>query len=1166
MVHTFIRLQTTAVRIVLLVVLALLGGSASAQMDQGTVLGTVQDRTGAAIPGATVVLESADAGLTLRTTTTGEGDYVFPPVKVGTYKVTASSPGFQSTTQSGVIVDVQSRVRVPLKLQVGSEDQVVTVSTAAPILQTDDPSVGQVMDTQQINNTPLNSRNWVYLAQLSPGVAPANGSRGAGKGDFNANGQRAEQNNFVLNGIDNNSGAPDFLNGSSYVVQPPPDALSEFRIQTANFSAEFGHSAGAVINASIKSGTNSIHGSLWEYFRNDVLNARDFNAVTVPKYRQNQFGATLGLPIIRNRLFFFGYAEPNRVVFGNTSTTSVPSARMRDGDFSELLNGNLNSSGAPVTLYRPGSAGTVPQTCNGKQNVICPAEINPIAQNLLKMFPLPNANGGRLYNNYVTNPNTNDNTWQWGSRIDWTVSTKDQAFVFFGYANEVAYYGTPFGPILDGGAYGKADNFHNSAENAAFSESHQFSSKLFNEFRFGYNRGKFAGIQSLSDQDVSANVGLGGIPFDAVSLGGLPTFSVTGMSGFGPPAFYQNLKDQDIWSLTNNLTWVHGGHSIKFGAYYQNLRIPILVGSNARGVYTYNGFFTSKPGMANTGSGVADLLLDQMTTAVLGSDQKFHLVRNNASGYVEDVWRANRALTLNLGIRYDYFQPMHEASRQQGNLALTGTIAPGGGSGILNYAPDVASLGLSPKFLSILDSNHISVAQGSDPFLVSTEFTDFAPRVGFALSLSPKTVLRAGFGIFFGGLQNPSLTQVYPFQFNSTFQRGSTCLAGNCATNGITLANGFSSQIAAGLKNAVSSPAIYSLSQSNRTQYSENFNLTLERQLSGNMAATLGYVGSTGRHLAIQYNLNGPAALIDPSLSSVQAQPFTGLGSISYTDFAGSSSYNSLQGSLKRRFSAGLDFLASYTYSHSLDNAPAVLGSTGDSGYRGVNLIGISQENSNSPWDTRHRVTFNGLYELPFGKGRRFANQSTALDLIVGGWSTDLQFTAQTGFPFTVTTNLGTAGPNGGTAYAIPVRDPFKPGGSPNPSNPGITCAQSTRNRTHWYNPCAFANPPLAFPTKDTSKRITGFAALPYLGGRRLSVEGPGYERINMSLFKAFRLYRKPALTFRVDAFNVLNTPAYGIPSVANNGTNGGQITSARTFQNLTPDARFFQLSAKYSF
>ena len=310
-----------------------------AQVDQGAVTGIVMDPSGGVIPGATVTLTSIETGLVLQQTTSSSGIYTFQPVKIGSYKVSAKASGFAATTQENLKVNIQARLSVNLSLKPGGTSETVTVSTAPPLLETQTGAIGQVVETKTINETPLNGRNWVFIAQLTNGVTPSLGNtRGSSKGDFIANGQRATQNNFVLDGVDNNTNLVDFLNGSTFVQRPPPDALAEFNIQTSNYSAEFGHSAGAVMNASIKSGTNRIHGNLWEYYRSDKMNAKDWNALTVPRFHQNQFGATIGFPILKDKLFYFGDVEANRISNANVNNLSVPSVLERQGNFSELLN------------------------------------------------------------------------------------------------------------------------------------------------------------------------------------------------------------------------------------------------------------------------------------------------------------------------------------------------------------------------------------------------------------------------------------------------------------------------------------------------------------------------------------------------------------------------------------------------------------------------------------------------------------------------------------------------------------------------------------------------------------------------------------------------------------------------------------------------------------
>ena len=371
-------LLSNLLTLLMIATLLLFPARSRAQTDQGAITGVVQDTSGAIIPNAQISAVNADTGLVLQGKSNATGRFVFSPLKIGNYTITATAPGFEKVTHKNLHLDIQQHLNLTFVLPPGSVTQTVNVTTGAPLLQTQDAAVGQVISTQSINDTPLNGRNWVYIAQLTAGVAPPFGNtRGSGRGDFVANGQRAEQNNFILDGVDNNTNLVDFLNGSSYIMRPPPDALSEFSLQTSNFSAEFGHSAGAVLQANIKSGTNQIHGDAWEYFRNTNLDAINWNAgpdAVVPPYHENQFGATLGFPIWKNRLFYFGDMEVNRISISNPTPINVPSALERQGNFSELLNGSLTGVGAPTELYEPNSADPAqPLVCNGQQNVFCPS-------------------------------------------------------------------------------------------------------------------------------------------------------------------------------------------------------------------------------------------------------------------------------------------------------------------------------------------------------------------------------------------------------------------------------------------------------------------------------------------------------------------------------------------------------------------------------------------------------------------------------------------------------------------------------------------------------------------------------------------------------------------------------------------------------------------------
>ncbi|HMG85391.1 MAG TPA: TonB-dependent receptor [Terracidiphilus sp.] len=1177
----------------LALLMLLLAASCSAQTDQGSITGIVQDSSGALIPNAQVTVTNNDTGLTLKTTSNGSGVFVFSPLKIGNYTVSASSTGFQTVTRENLHLDIQQRLNVGFMLPAGSVSQTVRVTSEAPVLQTQDAAVGQVISTKEINDTPLNGRNWVYIAQLTNGVAPPFGNtRGSGTGDFVANGQRAEQNNFILDGVDNNTNLVDFLNGSSYIMRPPPDALSEFSLQTSNFSAEFGHSAGAVLQANIKSGTNQIHGDAWEYVRNTNLDAINWNAgpdAQVPPYHQNQFGATLGFPIWKNKLFYFGDMEVNRISISNPTLINVPSALERQGDFSELLNGNLTGVGAPTQLYQPNTADpTQPLVCNGQQNVFCPNQINAVAQNILNLYPAPNANGGKLYNNYLVNLGSTDNTVQWDQRLDWNISQKDQSYARYSYLHEIKTNGLPLGPTLDGSGYGGQYDT-NLAMNFMGSETHVFTPTLTNELRFGYNWGVFNFQQpNAFNPALNSSLGLGPQPSNLKpGQFGLPSGYVNGtIQQWGSTGISR--ESQNVYQILDNLTKIWGNHSFKFGASFQAIRFYYIYAPADLGQYHWDGQFTGLVGVSNTGSAVADMLVDQENYAAISVSPNVNDAQWYDAGYVQDDWRLNRKLTLNLGVRYDYFQPYKENSGQQSNFVVNGPLTIGAGSGVLQFPKSQRNISLGAPFLNLLAKDNVTVEFVDNDRLVTSQKADFAPRIGFAYSPYKDTVVRAGFGIFYGGLQsegNGNLGANFPYSNQASFF-APTCVQGNCpsvAAQGVTLQAGLLPATDNGqLQTFVSQPGFHSIDPNIKPPYTMTFSLGLQQQITPNLAFTMTYVGNLSRHLELYGAPNTAPGLWRPGTNTNPFNPFPDLGGIGEIHFAGVSTYNSLQTKLEKRYSHGLSFLTTYTWSHALDDASDAGGLFTAIGNRQPALIPYIDELTNSVFDVRNRFTINGNYELPFGRGRAFLSSSPRwLDEIAGGWSSSLTYAAQTGTPFTVSPNISTA--SGGGARAFPVHDPYGSGGTPDPSNPSLsTCPTQVKTKLNYINPCAFRNPlpgemisdathpvgsvnpdgvPVTFQAPVTDKAT----AIALLGSPQNNVYGPGYYQVNMSLFKSFPIWHEQNLQFRADGFNVFNHPTLGTPNGSMNAT-GGLISGTKFFQNNTPDARFFQLALKYVF
>ena len=1206
---------------------------AHAQQDQGAMEGTITDSAGAAIPGAVITLTNVDQGLVLKVTTDGRGVYVFSPIKIGSYALNVNAKGFEQVTRQNLRVDLQQRLNVDLALTPGSQTENITVNTVTPALQTEEASVGQVFSAQQLTDTPLNGRNWLFIAQLGAGAAPPSGARGAGTGDFSANGARSDENNFILDGVDNNVNVVDFLNGASYTVQPPPDAMAEVKIQTSSYSAEFGHSSGAVVNASIKSGTNSFHGALWEYLRNDAFNTHQyFDQPNTPiaEYRQNIFGGTLGGPLLKDKLFFFGDVQGNRIVSAATNAfLTVPTALERQGNFSELLDpaqtGNVpvflyqqRSGGGPNTTASTFTSGSTAATANpyqqvynGQVNVLNPASINPIAQNLLNLYPLPNrintSGNGLLNNNYAEPVKVNDNTVQWDARVDYNISAADQAFVRYSYQHEYSFYPPPLGPILDGGGFGTDGNQVNVGENFAFSETHIFTPKILNEFRFGYNYGHFYFTQpNANNLGLAASLGLGGIPESTLN-GGLPNTYFNGqISGFGAPNYYPSDEHENVWQGLDNVTFSLGNHSLRTGVSIQRIRFTTLQPPQGHGDYNYTGSYSSAYTVPNTGFSVADFLSDNQNNNALTSTNVVDDVRWDRSAYIQDDWKVSPRLTVNLGLRVENQTPYFERHGNQANFYPTqgvsfnpaiGQQGQSSSAGVYVLPEKSRGTALPATFTSQLAEDNIAVSYSSNQYLLDYQVLDWGPRIGLSYKLDENSVLRAGYGLFYGGLESngfaPNLGLNYPFTYTTaiTSPGNVACLYSNgCPTDGITLANGYTSFLAnGGLANASGTPNLNGIANNLRTPYTQQFNLSFQQELGQDFVATLSYVGSQSQHTTNYPNVNSSpvitpqcngAATNTPCGTGNAQNPFSNVN-VTLQANDGLAAYHSFQAKLEKRFSRNLGFLTTYTWSHQMTDAGSEIAQNDNYGGVGYTanyyLFGTRQGYANGSEDVRNRYTFNGNYVLPFGKGQRFLDGNGIASQVLGGWQVTLTEQIQGGEPFTVGTNSFT-GANNLTQNAILVGSPFKGGGTFDPGvlaqlqqaaastgQPVPSCPTKVRTLANWFNPCAFRNP---LPGSAVTGVInTAEAAAPFLGDRENQISGPGYNRTDSSVFKSFPVYRESQLQVRADIFNVFNTPAYVLTG-GNDGNNGAVITagSYRFFQNNTPNSRFFQFSLKYSY
>jgi hypothetical protein len=1178
------------------------------------------------------------------------------------------------------------------------------------MLQSESASVGQVMDTDTINSTALNSRNWVYIAQLTAGVAPAlqgnNIARGGGTGDFSANGQRTTQNNFILDGVDNNVNVDDEQNGASFNVKPPPDALAEFKIDTSDYSAEFGHSAGAVLNASIKSGTNHIHGDLWEYVRNTKFDAKDWNAGSVPAYHQNQFGATLGFPIWKNKVFYFADAEADRIDQASAGIFSVPTDTERTGDFTELFLTGNNGSGSkqPIGVFAPNTDGCFPLTATGGVipnpggptltalsgsvtvpsflggSVTCPGGVttnvmNPgepplaggsisgsttgqtdtVAQEVFQAYPHANYNnpsnsscssstpgGCPLKNNYRLNLPKKDTTFQWDQRVDFNVSAKDQTYARFSYTHEQFGFTPPLGPIIDGGN-DVSDGFHgandfNLGKNFMFSETHLFNPKLINEFRFGYNWGFYGFLQS--DANVPASVlipGMGGVPFAGTPEpnGGLPEISFNGLaplSAAGARHDVPSIERQNIYQILDNVTKQWRNHSFKFGMQLETIRTSFSQAQYPRNYYQEFSGFTSKEGDSFGGSSLASMFTDNMGKIRITTNWNTSYYRWYKAFYAQDDWKVNPKLTVNLGVRYDYIEPESNNAGDVANFQATseGIDANGNGTGtgVLQASTMVEGQNIfPPSYVAALGAQNIQINYLNSKSMMNAQKTNFAPRIGLAYQIDPKTVVRAGFGTFFGAIELPGgaeLTVNFPWSYTAILQNdylnNGACYpsthAGAANPNSFCPSLGvpnptsqapspFPVSLEVGGSNYLSSlasfagvPTINRMPNDIKTPYTMSYNLTFERQIGKDMIATLGYVGNFARHTWTITDFGAPLALTNPA-SGNNTAPFPSIydtGGFYASAYTGEQSYNSLQAKLEKRLSNGLSFLATYTWAHAMDDGSNAGIGGGPGNFRNTQIIPEKDEFTNAVFDVRQRVTLNGFYELPFGKGKKWAHEGGLMDYLVGGWQTSLTFIAQTGNPFTVSTGGGTFSSAAGGSYinAIRIGDPFKGGGIPDARNLDTSsCPATVKNKNNWYNPCAFIDPLSGIstaqmnaisagsgtpqngpgipydPSTGVSQTITGVqAAISYLGGKSNQIYGPGYERVNMSLFKNFKTWHAQYFQFRADAFNLLNHPTWAIDSNSDTSLDGGccSVADPQTFQNNTPDARFFQLAGKYVF
>jgi hypothetical protein len=945
----------------LFTVLALLlfNQSAFAQIDTGVIVGRVTDDSGAVLPGVTVVATQEGTGVASTTVTNERGEFIFPGLRVGVYVVTAELQGFRRALRRDIPVSVQTRAQVDLQLNVGALAEEVVVTGRSELLQTQTADIGNVVDARQVRDLPLLGRRYSELAFLSPGVvaAPAGITSRGEDTFFNANGNYATWNNYTLDGADNNSFSTNLQERSPQVVQPPVDALQEFKVQTRTYSAEFGKAAGAVINASVKQGTNRLSGSLFGFFRDEALNANTWDNIRAnrPKGPFNQLiaGGTLGGPIISNKTFFFGDYQSSRTERALSQTATVPTAQMRAGNLSELT-GDMVATNAFVP------AGCV----DAAAKIIRQSCFDPVSANLIGLFPMPNVPGtGFFNNNFISNGILNNDVDQFDIRIDHNLSAgSDHLFARYSFQNTNRH--EP--PLLDdpvaSGDF--ASDILNRGQSAVAGWSRVFGSNVFNELRGSFNKVRSDVIHPAFGIDSATEYGIKGVPKDPRFYGGLPHMPISRFARLGGPFFRPQFQNSQVLQIANNLSWQKGSHALKFGGEFRRDMLHYI------DLRSLNGELNFQDGRY-TGFGLGDFLLGLSSAQRLTLFHEPDLYANGWQFYAQDSWRIRSDVTITAGIRYEMFTPMLDR-----NNLLT-NIEPS--TGAVFYAKDGSVF---------------------DRALIHPDRDDFAPRVGVTWSVTPTVVLRGGWGVFYQqtdrygsesqlGLNLPQLVDA-SITANSAAERPA-----------FTFAQGFTPLTPQTVNPAVVQWRIQDPNQD--TPVVQQFSIGPEFQFAENMVGAVEYVGNRTRNGRRLRNLN-EGIISGSTVTFPYAAQGYGNAYLEQIVTNGNADYDALQLRMQRRMTRGLSYTVAYTWSKAqgdfLDHLSAGGGATGNAP---GSAYAMDKDYGLLAFDIPHRFVTSFIYELPFGDGRTF-NPEGFVGVLARDWSVNGILTLSAGRPFTVTT------------------------------------------------------------------------------------------------------------------------------------------------------------------
>lgn len=1054
------------------------------QMNTGELGGGVQDPSGAVLPGAAVTAELSGTGKTFTSASNHSGEYLFPQLPSGIYTLKVSAPNFKQAVQARIEIHAGDRQRRDFTLQVGDASEILEVREGLGGLQLDSAEIRNTVDRQRAIALPLKGRQFLDLAMLTEGVVrPPGGTRGDALQQtgtlVNVLGQRSGHNLYLLDGV---TVTDEHFN--NLVIAPSIDSIQEVNIQKTSYAPEFGGKSGAVINVVSRAGTNAVHGSLFEFLRNDVFDAKNYfdaaNA-SIPPFRQNQFGGSLGGPVARNRTFFFVSYEGQRVRKSLTQTFSVPTAAMRAGDF----------TGSPVIFDPVGSAGGQRQPF--ANNRIAALRLDPVAAGLLQSIRLPNLPG--VGQNLLAAEMQRINANQYSARVDHQFSTKDSAYLRASLFDARQF--DPFGSgtlqesLLPG--FGRTLSTH--ALNGAASWAHVFRPDLFGEARFGFLTAVGGQQSPNAGSSFAARTGLLGVtanPLDA----GFPQASLGGQfSTMGDPASFIFRDNRDL-EFFGNLIWHHGRHTVKLGTYAMHYDFRPVNPNGARGIFAFTPRWTSSaPGLAD-GNAFADFLLGYPTTAQAGLGRgTMDADANWLHFYAQDSWQLTPNLKVQWGLRTEFNQNMTDANRQ---LAAVDVNVPGGR---LVVASDAAG-NLSPAAAALLPLLPVpyvsSAAAGWNASLLQNTLPRLAPRGGIAWNLpgSLKTVVRAGFGIY------PNQAA---YSIITNFAQNLPFFATKTVNSAVAPTPSFTTQNALTL-NTAGTTGGSNLNHNFMVEYNEVWNLNLEHELSANTVLSLAYIGSRTVHADSATVLNVPV----PGPGAIAARrPVPQLSQIPTIRWDGWASYNALTVGVKRKLARGLLYDANWTWSHAIDDASDP-GATTNEANLPQDVRNLRAEKATSSFDHRHRAAISFVYQLPEPR-----YEKTWARRALGNWQAGGTFTAQSGAPFTVNIAGDQANIGAGPAQ--------RPNISSDPN-------RGPRTPERWFDTTVFALPSLY-----------GFGNAP----RNVAL-GPALADFSSMLQKEFTVGESTRLQFRAEAYNLLNRPNFNIPNRTAFTANFGRISSAQ--------------------